>query len=136
MAIALGTHSHPLRVLMETDRCTWFAASQDARSARKHWIAGGLVPAGRLHIDAGAVRALQDGSSLLPAGVTSVEGTFNRGDLVQVVDPEGRIVARGVVAYSARDARRIAGFRSEKIESLLGWHGRDEIIHRDDMVAD
>jgi len=136
MAIALGTHMHPIQVLLDTDRCTWFAASQDPRSARKHWIAGGFTPAGRLHIDGGAVRALEEGSSLLPAGVRSVEGVFDRGDLVQVIDPDGRVVARGVVAYSATDARRIAGFRSEKIESLLGWHGRDEIIHRDDMVID
>ncbi|GBQ61774.1 gamma-glutamyl kinase [Ameyamaea chiangmaiensis NBRC 103196] len=136
MAIALGTQMHPLQRLIDTGRCTWFGATEDARSARKHWIAGGLTPAGSLHVDAGAAHALTEGRSLLPAGIQRVEGEFERGDLVLVVDEDGRTIGRGLVAYNALDARRIAGFRSEKIESLLGWRGRDEVIHRDNLVID
>ena len=101
---------------------------------RKQWIAGLLKPAGTLHVDAGAVKALRAGKSLLPAGVTRVEGRFDRGDAVVVRDPDGLEIARGLSAYSGEDARRIRGRRSQELEGLLGYRGRDEIIHRDDLV--
>jgi glutamate 5-kinase len=135
MAIARGTAAHPLAALASGARCTWFLPAPEGRSARKRWIAGGLMPAGRLRVDAGAARALAAGSSLLPAGVRGVEGDFVRGDLVLVEGPLG-VLGRGLVAYAAEDARRIAGSRSEAIESVLGWRGRDEIVHRDDLVLD
>lgn len=134
MAIALGHRPHPLRALLEGAACTWFLPSGDGRSARKRWIGGSLSPLGTLTVDAGAARALLRGSSLLPAGVRAVSGDFARGDAVRVLGPEGTEVARGLSAYSAEDARRIAGHRSEEIETILGWRGRDELIHRDDLV--
>jgi glutamate 5-kinase len=134
MAIALGERDHPLRALEEGARCTWFLPLPEGRSARKRWIAGSLAPLGVLVVDAGAARALKRGSSLLPAGVRAVEGAFLRGDPVSVRDAEGAEVARGLSAYDADAARLIAGHRSEALEDILGWRGRDEIIHRDDMV--
>lgn len=134
MAITLGKDMHPLTRLRDGARCSWFLPLPEGRSARKRWIAGGLAPAGQMAIDDGARRALAAGSSLLPAGVRTVEGTFERGDLVLVTDMDGNEIARGLSAYGATDARQIAGHRSDDIEALLGWRGRDEIIHRDDLV--
>jgi glutamate 5-kinase len=139
MAIARGADDHALAGLLtpEADggpRCTWFVPQAEPLTARKRWIAAHVQPAGTLSVDAGAVRALKKGSSLLPAGVTAVAGEFERGDLVRVTGPDGREVARGLVAYAAEDARRIAGHRSAEIETILGFHGRDEMIHRDDLV--
>jgi len=133
MAIARGDVGHPLAVLAGGGRCTWFLPVPEGRTARKRWIAGGLMPAGCLRVDAGAARALAAGSSLLPAGVRGVEGAFERGDLVVIEGPAG-VLGRGLVAYAAEDARRIAGHRSEQIEAVLGWRGRDELVHRDDLV--
>ena len=134
MAIALGHQPHPLRALAEGARCTWFLPVQDGRSARKRWIAGSLSPLGSVTVDAGAARALGAGRSLLPAGVRAVAGDFVRGDAVRVLGPDGAEVARGLSAYTSEDARRIIGHRSEEIEAILGWRGRDELIHRDDLV--
>ncbi|GGJ02605.1 glutamate 5-kinase [Neoroseomonas lacus] len=134
MAIALGQRDNPLAALVDGARCTWFLPAPEGRTARKRWIAGSLAPLGALVVDAGAARALHRGSSLLPAGVRSVEGDFSRGDPISVRDETGREVARGLSAYDAEAARLIAGHRSEELEALLGWRGRDEIIHRDDLV--
>ncbi len=134
MAIAVGQVEHPLRSLIAGARCTWFLPAPDGRTARKRWIAGSLQPAGRLVVDPGAARALAAGRSLLPAGVRSVDGEFERGDAVLVQDLAGDTLARGLSAYASADARRIAGHRSDDIEGILGWRGRDEIIHRDDLV--
>ena len=134
MAIALGQRDNPLAALVNGARCTWFLAAPEGRTARKRWIAGSLAPLGALRVDAGAARALRRGSSLLPAGVRAVEGDFRRGDPISVRDEAGHEVARGLSAYDADAARLIAGHRSEELESLLGWRGRDEIIHRDDLV--
>ena len=134
MAIADGRIEHPLRALIEGGRCTWFLAEVEPRTARKRWIAGSMSPSGRIAVDAGALGALRRGKSLLPAGVTLVEGGFERGDAVSVADPGGAEVARGLIAYSAADARRIMGHRSGEIETLLGYRGREEMIHRDDLV--
>ena len=136
MAIAKGAREHPIAALEDpATLCTWFVPGQEPRTARKRWIAGSLKPVGTLVIDDGAVAALKRGGSLLPAGVTSVEGRFERGDLVAVADSAGREVARGLSAYDAEDSRRIAGRRSSDIEKLLGYRGRDEMIHRDDLVV-
>lgn len=134
MAIAKGHADHPLRALEEGARCTWFLAAPEGRTARKRWIAGSLAPLGTLVVDAGAAGALRRGSSLLPAGVRAVTGEFMRGDPLSVRDAMGRELARGLSAYDAADARRIAGHRSAEIETILGWRGRDEVIHRDDLV--
>jgi glutamate 5-kinase len=135
MAIARGNVERPLRALEDGARCTWFLPAQDGPSAWKRWIAGSLAAQGVLTVDAGAARALRDGRSLLPAGVRSVEGIFQRGDAVLVRGPDGADLARGLSAYGSEDAARIAGHHSAKIETLLGWRGRDEIIHRDDLAV-
>ena len=132
--IADGTVRRPLSALAEGAPATWFVPRANPRTARKQWIAGSLSPAGALCVDAGAARALSAGKSLLPAGVTGVEGDFQRGDAVIVNGPDGGLLGRGLSAYSAADARRIIGHKSREIESLLGYRGRDEMIHRDDLA--
>ena len=134
MIIADGTEENPLRQLEEGAPCTWFLPDANPKSARKQWIAGSLKPAGVIVLDDGALNALRSGKSLLPAGVMQVEGEFQRGDAVIVNDTSGHEVARGLIAYSAADARQIKGYKSSEIEALLGYRGRDEMIHRDDLV--
>jgi glutamate 5-kinase len=134
LCIAAGAHRHPLRRLEEGADCTWFVPTATPAAARKQWIAGTLRPAGALTIDDGALRALFEGRSLLPAGVTGARGRFDRGDTVSVLSAEGVEVARGIVAYSDGDAARIMGRKSSEIAELLGFRGRDEMIHRDDLV--
>jgi len=134
MAIVDGTGSHPLRAIENGARCTWFLPDQEPLAARKRWISGAINPSGALVVDDGALGALGRGKSLLPAGVTSVEGSFKRGDAVIVRDGAGREIARGLVAYGADEARRIIGRKSSEIEEILGYRGRDEMIHRDDLV--
>jgi glutamate 5-kinase len=134
MCIAAGAHPHPLRRIEEGAPCTWFLPSATPAAARKQWIAGTLRPSGALIIDAGALRALLEGRSLLPAGVTAARGRFDRGDTVSVFTVDGLEIARGIVAYSDTDAARIMGRRSSEIADLLGFRGRDEMIHRDDLV--
>jgi glutamate 5-kinase len=134
MCIAVGREQHALRRIEDGARCTWFVAEASPRTVRKQWIAGLLKSAGTLHVDDGAARALRGGKSLLPAGVTRVEGRFGRGDAVVVRDNEGLEIARGLSAYSSEDARRVCGRRSQELEAILGYRGRDEMIHRDDLV--
>ncbi|HEX2789365.1 MAG TPA: glutamate 5-kinase [Steroidobacteraceae bacterium] len=134
MCIASGHQRHPLRRLESGARCTWFLPASTPLAARKQWIAGTLRPAGAIHIDAGALRALQGGKSLLAAGVTGTLGRFESGDTVSVLAPDGVEVARGIAAYSDSDATRIMGRRSSEIEAILGFRGREELIHRDDLV--
>jgi len=134
MAITVGERMNPLAALESGARCTWFLPAPEGRSARKNWIAGHLAALGSITVDDGAVRALKKGSSLLPAGIKAVSGVFERGDAVDVLTQSGKRIARGLAAYSSTDAAIIAGHRSEDFESLLGWRGRDEVIHRDDLV--
>jgi glutamate 5-kinase len=134
MCISAGAHLHPVRRIEQGARCTWFVPTETPVAARKQWIAGTLKPAGALVIDDGALRALESGKSLLPAGVTRLAGRFDRGDTVSVVTQSGREVARGISAYSDADAARIIGRRTAEIEGILGFRGRDELVHRDDLV--
>jgi glutamate 5-kinase len=134
LCIAKGAHQNPLKRIEEGARCTWFLPSSTPSAARKQWIAGTLRPAGAISVDEGAVRALMQGKSLLPAGVTRAVGRFDRGDTVSIVGPDGVEVARGICAYSDSDAARIIGRKSAEIEMVLGFRGRDEIVHRDDLV--
>ena len=103
-------------------------------TARKRWIAGQLEPKGTVEIDAGAERALLSGKSLLPAGVSRVEGAFERGDAVVIRGADGRELGRGLVAYARADAARIIGKRTSEIAAILGYAGRAALVHRDDMV--
>ena len=134
MVIASGHQDHPVRRIVDGERCTWFVAPLSALQSRKRWIAGTLQPVGCLVVDDGAQSALGRGKSLLPAGVKQVTGNFSRGDTVSVVNLEGQEIARGLVAYDYSDASRIAGLKSADIEKTIGFRGRDEIIHRDDLV--
>lgn len=140
MVIAKGKRMNPLAALELRPEdggalCTWFLPSAEPTSARKAWIAGHVNATGVLVVDDGAMRALSHGASLLPAGVTAVQGDFDRGDVVIVRTQEGREVARGLVAYSADDARKILRHKSTEIPEILGYQGRDEMIHRDDLVV-
>jgi glutamate 5-kinase len=134
LCIAKGAFQHPVKRIEEGARCTWFVPSSTPLAMRKQWIAGTLKPAGAIAVDEGAVRALMRGKSLLPAGVTRALGRFERGDTVSIMGPDGMEVARGICAYSDGDAARIIGRKSAEIEQVLGFRGRDEIVHRDDLV--
>jgi glutamate 5-kinase len=134
MCVSTGRVERPLARILDGQPCTWFLPATTPRAVRKQWIAGALKPTGELEVDAGAADALRRGKSLLPAGVTRVTGRFERGDALVVRDAAGRLIARGLSAYSSADAERIMGRRSQEIEALLGFRGRDEMIHRDDLV--
>ena len=134
MAITLGSPHNPLQKLQNGASVTWFSAETDPRAARKRWI-GAMKPKGAIHIDAGAEAALRKGKSLLPAGVTGVTGAFGRGDPVDIVAPSSGRVGIGLTRYTAEEAGKIKGQRSDKIEGLLGYPGRAALIHRDDMAV-
>ncbi len=134
MVITKGAVNNPLGKLEAGARCTWFVPSDTPRTARKEWIAGSLKPHGVIIIDDGALGALNQGKSLLPVGVTDLEGSFERGDAVIVRSADGHELAHGLSAYSSRDIARIKGYKTSEIETILGYRGRDEIIHRDDLA--
>ncbi len=134
MVIASGRVANPLRAIAGGAACTWFLTPANPVTARKKWIAGSLEPRGALVIDAGAVRALRGGKSLLPAGVVKIEGAFGRGDAVVVRGPDGAEIGRGLSAYDAEDADKIKGRSSADVLLILGFERRTEMIHRDDLV--
>jgi glutamate 5-kinase len=134
MAIASGKVLNPLQALAGPPGCTWFLAHSDPVAARKRWIAGTLEPKGAMIVDRGAAEALTRGKSLLPAGVTKIEGSFERGDAVVIRNGEGAELGRGLAAYDHEDARRIIGRKSSELAEILGYRGDPELIHRDDMV--
>jgi glutamate 5-kinase len=134
MIIADGRVEHPIARVAEGGRCTWFLTSSNPVAARKIWIGGSLELKGAVFVDAGAVAALAGGKSLLPAGVTRIEGVFSRGDCVVIRDERGAEIGRGLVAYDALHAERIRGRKSRDITHILGTAGRAEMIHRDDMA--
>ena len=133
MAIMEGSVLRPLTALANGANRTWFVAHSDPQLARKRWI-NAMKPRGELRLDAGAVKALLAGKSLLPAGVTTVTGTFGRGDPVAILDPVGNVLGKGLVRYTAAEAKAIAGHRSGEIVAILGYEGRAALVHRDDMV--
>ena len=134
MVICDGRPLGPLSRLREGARSTLFHAGASPLTARKQWIAGALSPKGSLTVDAGALSALRKGRSLLPAGILAVEGQFERGDLIAIHNQDGAVIGHGLSAYSADDANIICGHKSREIETLLGYCGRDEIIHADNLV--
>jgi glutamate 5-kinase len=135
MMIADGKRMAPLSAVDDGARSTFFRPSTTPVGAYKSWIAGHLEPAGRITVDDGAVRALRSGKSLLAAGVTLVSGRFSRGDTVAILDARGIEVARGLVAYDAADAVKIAGLKTAEIEAVLGYEARSAMVHRDDLVV-
>ena len=134
MIICNGQSPAPLSRLEAGARCTIFAAALSPHTARKQWIAGALTPKGTIRIDDGAARALRAGRSLLPAGVIAVNGQFERGDLIEIEDSAGLVIGHGLSSYGHRDAMAIRGHKSNKIESVLGYRERDEMIHADNLV--
>ncbi len=134
MVIADGRVAHPIARVAAGAPCTWFLSPSTPMQARKVWIGGALETKGAITIDAGAAKALARGKSLLPAGVTRVEGVFSRGDCVTIRDEYGAEIGRGLIAYDALHAEQIRGRNSRDIAGLLGTPGRAEMIHRDDMA--
>jgi glutamate 5-kinase len=132
--IASGKRLYPLQAIEDGASCTWFIPGRTPRQARKQWIAGTLVPRGTVTVDEGAEQALRSGSSLLPVGIVEIAGDFQSGDAVTIRSRAGRDIGRGLVAYSSEEARRILGRRSEELPALLGYSGRDELIHRDNLA--
>jgi len=130
-----GAAASPLAAIEAGGRATLFLPSGEPRTTRKAWIAGTVNPAGTLVVDDGAARALRSGKSLLPAGVVAVEGSFERGDCVIIRTRAGAEAGRGLSAYASTDISRIAGHKSGEIATILGYRGRDEIVHRDDLVV-
>ena len=134
LAITEGSVRNPLSALENGAPATWFTPQIDPHAARKRWIAS-MKPQGTLVVDDGAARALAQGKSLLPAGITAVEGRFGRGDPVSIRAADGRDLGLGLTRYTADEARRIRGHKSAEIEELLGYPGRAVLIHRDDMAV-
>jgi glutamate 5-kinase len=133
LVIASGLRDHPLTALQQGGLSTFFAPREGA-SARKSWLGGRLTVKGRIRIDDGAVQALQNGSSLLPAGALSVEGEFKRGDVIDISADDGIAIARGLSEYDAVDAARICGHRSSELAAILGTVPRSVLVHRDQLV--
>ncbi len=134
MAIMEGSVLRPLKALAEGANRTWFVAGADPQLARKRWI-NAMKPRGEVTVDAGAVAALQAGKSLLPAGVRAVKGSFGRGEPVAILGPDGVVLGKGLIRYTAEEAKKIAGHKSGEIEGILGYQGRAALVHRDDMVV-
>jgi len=134
MAIASGRVRHPVLAVEQGAQCTWFVASLSPVRVRKQWIAGSLQPRGEIVVDDGAAVALAGGKSLLPAGVVEIRGEFERGDAVLIRDLRGVTLAHGLSAYGSADAVRIVGLQSGVIEAVLGYRGREELVHRNDLA--
>ena len=134
MMICNGETIAPLTALADGAKSSIFTAQIAPSTARKNWIASALDSAGIITIDDGAVAAVQKGRSLLPAGVTKVTGTFERGDLVDVKAPNGRVIARGLMTYSSREANLLKGHKSSSFDAIIGYDGRAELVHADDLV--
>ncbi|WP_370213208.1 glutamate 5-kinase [Roseovarius sp.] len=133
MAISEGSVTNPVQAIEGGAPVTWFRGQGDPQARRKAWI-GGMKPRGRIIVDAGAVAALEAGSSLLPAGVSAIEGRFGRGDPVQVRAQDGRVLGQGLTRYDAEEAAKILGLRTDAIAEALGYAARGALIHRDDMA--
>ena len=134
--ITLGTENRPLTALLAGGRATWILSTLTPDTAREIWLKGHLTPEGSISVDAGAAPALIGGASLLPVGVTTIQGEFGRGAAVAIKAPDGRIIAKGISAYSSLDIARIAGFQSDQIEKELGFRGRPAVVHRNDLVME
>ena len=134
MVIANGNHVNPIKKLIKNNNCTWFLPKVSKLDARKRWIIGSVAPKGEIIIDHGATKAIRNGKSLLPAGVKKINGLFEKGDHVLVKDISGVECGRGLTSFSSIEINKIKGAHSSKIENILGYSSRDEIIHKDDLV--
>ncbi|MEZ5692152.1 MAG: glutamate 5-kinase [Rickettsiales bacterium] len=134
--ISSGTVSNPIKKLIDGGLHTIFIAKETPLSARKHWIAGSLHPAGKIIIDDGAEKAVKSGKSLLPAGVAKISGNFDRGDTIMIYNKNNKKLGCGLIAYNSEDTTKIIGKKSSEIEKILGFRRKDVLIHRDDMVLE
>jgi glutamate 5-kinase len=134
LMIAKGIESHPLKRLSAEVTASIFLAQESRIGARKRWLKAHLRPKGNVFVDEGALKALRDGKSLLPVGVKKCEGEFLRGDAVHIKAMDGKVLGMGLIAYSSAEAARIIGKASDKIPGILGYAGREELIHRNDMA--
>ena len=134
MAIANGNYINPIKKIIENQKCTWFLPRVSKLDARKQWIIGSIAPKGEVIIDQGAVKAINNGKSLLPVGVKKINGIFEKGDHILVKDQNGTECARGLTSFSSIEVEKIKGSHSSKIKNILGYSSREEIIHKDDLV--
>ena len=134
MVIANGNHKNPIKKILESNKCTWFLPRISKLDARKQWIIGSVAPKGEVIIDQGAVKALNNGKSLLPAGIKKINGSFEKGDHILVKDQNDNECARGLTSFSSIEIEKIKGSHSSKIKNILGYSSREEIIHKDDLV--
>ena len=134
MVIANGNFENPIKKIVEKKRCTWFIPKISKLDARKQWIIGSVSPKGEVVIDQGAVKAINNGKSLLPAGVKKINGIFEKGDHILVKDHNNLECARGLTSFSSIEIEKIKGSHSREIKNILGYSSRDEIIHKDDLV--
>jgi len=134
MAIANGNYINPIKKIIEKNNCTWFIPKISKLAARKKWIIGSVAPKGEVIIDLGAIKALENGKSLLPAGVIKINGKFEKGDHVLVKNEKNIEFGRGLSSFSSNEITKIKGSHSSKIKSILGYSSGEEIIHKDDLV--
>ena len=134
MVIANGLLERPIKKIIDKNKCTWFLPKVSKLDARKKWIISSVSPKGELIIDDGAINALKKGKSLLAAGIKKVEGKFNKGDHIKIVDKNFKEYARGLSSFSSEEINKIQGQHSNKIYELLGYISKSEVVHKDDMV--
>ncbi len=134
MAIANGNHMNPIKKIIKEKKCTWFIPKISKLDARKQWIIGSIAPKGEVIADSGAIKALNNGKSLLPAGIIKINGVFDKGDHILVKDENNIECARGLTSFSSIEIEKIKGSHSSKIKSILGYSSREEIVHKDDLV--
>ena len=134
MSIANGNYLNPIKKIIKNKKCTWFLPRISKLDARKQWIIGSISPKGEVIIDQGAIKAISNGKSLLPAGVKKIKGSFEKGDHILVKDQNNNECARGLTSFSSTEIEKIKGTHSSKIKNILGYSSREEIIHKDDLV--
>jgi len=134
MVIGNGNNRNPIKKILESKKCTWFLPKISKLDARKQWIIGSIAPKGEVIIDEGAINAIINGKSLLPAGVKKINGSFEKGDHVLVKDKNNNECARGLTSFSSVEIEKIKGSHSSKIKNILGYSSREEVIHKDDLV--
>jgi glutamate 5-kinase len=134
MYLANGEKDYPIKNIIKNKICTHFVPKISSLDAKKKWIIGSLSSLGIIFIDQGAARALNNGKSLLAAGVTKINGSFSKGENVLIVDQNKKHLARGLASFNSSEINKIKGKQSKEIEKILGYLSKSEIIHKDDMV--
>jgi glutamate 5-kinase len=134
MFLANGKKNNPIENIIKNKICTHFTPKISSLDAKKKWIIGSLNSSGVIFVDQGASRALNNGKSLLAAGVTKITGSFNKGDNVLIVNQNEKHLARGLASFNSNEINKIKGKHSKEIEKTLGYPSKSEIIHKDDMV--